>query len=181
MSEDLNLGKIITSEQPRDAIHIAVAPMTAAERLSPGQHVAVIGNEAWGSSGETVGVVDPYLKAAVKKGQRFWLFLYPGSIRSLRHEWTHPAFGAAPPVDTKSASEKWMRAWAMEHVSTDYYGDGGTRDEDSAYAFAIRAGFDMSVGPYESAREHIDNEWWGHWENITGSRGQRDGYFSCAC
>lgn len=65
MSENLKLGSIITDEQQRDAIHIAVAPMLAAESLRPGQHVSVIGTEAWGTAGEPVGVVDPYLKANV--------------------------------------------------------------------------------------------------------------------
>lgn len=181
MSENLKLGQIIKEDQQRDAIHIAVAPTTAAEKLSPGQHVAIIGDEAWASAGSPIGVVDPYLKANVKKGDRFWLFLYPGSITSLRHEWAHPAFGAMPATDSKSSSEKWMRAWAMEHMSDDYYGDSGKRSEESAYASAINAGREMSVGPYESARDHIDNEWWAHWEIITGSTGQRGEYFSCAC
>lgn len=117
----------------------------------------------------------------MKKGQRFWLFLFPGSIRSLRHEWTHPAF-TAKAESPKSASEKWMRAWAMQHVSDDYYGEnGGKVDEEKAYAFAIRAGHEHSVGPHESARDHIDSEWWVHWELITGQSGDRDTYFSCAC
>lgn len=37
----LGLGQIITSQQERDAIHIAVAPVTAAEKLNPGDHVAL--------------------------------------------------------------------------------------------------------------------------------------------
>lgn len=182
MSEELKLGHLITSEQRRDAVHIAVAPVRAGERLKPGQHVSLIGVEAWASAGEPIGVVDPFLKeTSVRSGQMFWLYLYPGSIRSLRHEWTHPAFGEeAPTSDPKSASEKWMRAWAMQNVSDNYYGEGNV-GEEAAYAFAIRAGHELFIGPYESARDNIDNEWWAHWEAITGSAGKRGEYFSCAC
>lgn len=87
MSE-LGLGKIITSPQCRDAIHIAIAPVTAAETLRSGQHVS-----AQGSLAEPhVGIVDPYLRRPVQKGQQFWLCLYPLTVTSLRHEWTHPSF-----------------------------------------------------------------------------------------
>lgn len=183
MSENLKLGQIITDEQHKDAIHIAVAPVRAAEKLKAGQHVSLVGVEAWATVGDPIGVVDPFLKTDVKKGQMFWLYLYPGSIRSLRHEWTHPAFGSsdAPASDPKSASEKWMRAWAVRHVSEDYYGNGSPKSEQAAYEYAIRAGYEMHIGPYESARDYIDNEWWAHWEAITGKAGQRGEYFSCAC
>lgn len=176
--ENLKLGQIINAPQQRDAIHIAVAPVVAAERLNPGEHVS-IGENGASLDGKPIGIVDPYLKQAVLKGQQCWIFLYPGSITSLRHEWEHPAL-PLPENAARSASEKWMRAWAMDHVSEDYYGDGDSVGEDAAYRFAIQAGHNNHIGPYESARDHIDDEWWRHWEAITGQPGSRD-YFSCSC
>ena len=178
------LGTIIGSGETRDAIHIAIAPVVAAERLKPGQHVGFVqsNQEAVGSKGVHIGVIDPFLPAPVAAGERCWMFLYPNTITSLRHEWVHPAFGAVPVQDTRSASEKWMRAWAMENVSYDYYGEQeGSVGEDAAYAFALKAGHDLHIGPYESARDFIDNEWWNHWEIITGQHGQRGEGFSCSC
>lgn len=127
MSADtLNIGQLITTEQFRDAIHIAVVPVTAAQTLLPGQHVSLVNPENLevGYCQHTLGVVDPFLKQPVEKGQRFWLFLYPGSITSLRHEWTHPKFPATQhqvPVtehqiglkSAKEESEKWLREYAQ--------------------------------------------------------------------
>lgn len=176
------LGKLVPDEMARDAVHVAVVPMLAAISLKPGQHVGTDGHGRISASEPHIGVVDPYLRAPLKAGDRCWLFLYPGSITSLRHEWTHPALGAtaAPASGSKSASEQWMRKWAMEHVSEDYYGEG-KKSEDDALKYAIEAGRNQHIGPYESARDYIDNEWWSHWEIITGQRGDRDAYFSCGC
>ena len=101
----LGIGKTIAEGSfipDRDAIHVAVIAVRAGDTLRPAQHVyrGVDGTfypEGYNSmSGPAIGVVDPYLKQnSVNKGTYFWLFLYPGSITSLSHQWTHPAFGAA--------------------------------------------------------------------------------------
>lgn len=92
------LGSLITDgDRRRDAVHIAIAPATAAAELRPGQHVGFVtpGDlETVGAADQPVGVVDPFLPAPVRPGQRFWLFLYPNTITGLRHVWTHPAFQA---------------------------------------------------------------------------------------
>lgn len=114
MSEQTTLGVLLDATAQRDAIHIAVAPVIAAHILSPGEHVGFISGEAEdrdkvGRTTPKLGIVDPFLQTAVMPGQRFWLFLYPQTITSLRHNWTHPAFAAADPGPRKSESEQWLR------------------------------------------------------------------------
>ncbi len=92
------IGKLIENgDRRRDAVHIAVAPMTADTELVPGQAIGFTCQndfEFAGVSENPIGIVDPFLTDSVKPGQRFWVFLYPGTITSLRHVWTHPEFSA---------------------------------------------------------------------------------------
>lgn len=177
------LGTIIDANQKRDAIHLAVIPVVAGMDLSVGDDVGIVDGVATTSAPVKLGIVDPFLKETVSEGDRFWLVIYPRVITSLRHVWTHPQIenetitGGA--IHTES--EKWMRNWAVKHMGYDYYGDRGTRSEDEAYAAAILAGHDLRLGPYENARGHIDDDWWYHWEQITGKRGSRGEWFPCAC
>lgn len=180
MSEQTTIvGKLIDGVAIRDAIHVAVAPCVSSEVIYPAQSVEIVDAAECSTvrpakDGTPLGIADPFLDARIiYPGQKFWVFLTPNTITGLKHVWTHPAFVtqptiAAPPPDTKSDSIKWMEGWAKEHMEGDY-------------SFAIQAGDRMSVGGFESARDHIDGEWWKHWERITGKTGSRDEYFSCAC
>jgi hypothetical protein len=99
MREDVKLGTLIDGHAFRDAVHIAVVPMIAAERLKPGQHVGIIsaGRIAGGAIAK-IGVVDPFLKRVLEAGQKCYLCLFPGTITTLRHQWEHPAFPAVESV-----------------------------------------------------------------------------------
>jgi hypothetical protein len=102
------LGKLITDgDRRRDAVHVAVVPVTATERLTPGEHVGFLqanDREQVGITADPIGVVDPFLLEDVQPGERFWLFMYPNTVTSLRHVWTHPAF--APRVPTVSSIQE---------------------------------------------------------------------------
>lgn len=96
MDSGPQLGQLIgDGDRQRDAIHVAVASVTAAERLVPGQRVGLVrpGSFEWvGPCADPIGIVDPFLNEAVQVGHRFWLLLFPGTITGLRHIWKHPAF-----------------------------------------------------------------------------------------
>jgi hypothetical protein len=179
------LGKLITSEQAKDAIHIAIAPVTAAEKLSPGDHVGLNADGLATEMAEPIGVVDPFLKKVVRPGEKFWLLLYPNTITALRHEWTHPAFAVAA-ADTagpiKSDSEAWIRAFAAR-IPLDYDTVmGGAHD----YIMSIRGG---GYGEYLNfgsllEDECVPEEFWPHYEAVTGesvAEAERGSFFSCSC
>ncbi len=100
MSDDNqhSLGTILGPERHRDAVHIAIAPVVAAVPLAPGEHIGILPDGRAGRCDKLLGIVDPFLPKHAEIGERFWLFLYPNSITSLRHVWSHPAFTFKPQV-----------------------------------------------------------------------------------
>jgi len=118
MNGDIGIGRIIYQTRKRDAIHVPVAPVEAAEDLERAAHIGI--NEEGKATANwfpTIGIVDPYLQVPVKKGDRFYIHLYPGSVTSLRHQWEHPAFGPEVVKEVKanvSESEEWLRNYARE-------------------------------------------------------------------
>jgi hypothetical protein len=78
-------------------VHVALAPVVAGENLEPGEHVGFLeGNRVSKHAEKNIGIVDPFLTATVRAGQTFYLCLYPNTVTSLRHDWTHPAFAKLP-------------------------------------------------------------------------------------
>jgi hypothetical protein len=84
----------------RDCVHVAVAPVVAGIEMDPGQGVTKGGDGLFYSfpldHDGCLGVVDPFRTEPVKRGERFWLLLKPGTITGLRHMWSHEAFVAQP-------------------------------------------------------------------------------------
>lgn len=171
------IGTIINEDQRRDAIHIAVAPMIATENLKAGQHIGLAGDaEHAAATGTTIGIVDPFLTAPVKPGQRFFMFLYPNTAKGLRHVYTHPALDSD---GGKEASEQWLREFADRLFSYDPDPDYGSRF-DVLIANAESGGFgtDIEYGEGCSPTE----EFWMHFERYTGRKvTHRPSYFRCAC
>lgn len=86
------MGKILPDEIPvgtRDAVHVAVLAATAGETLWAMGDVSYENGIAC-TEGKHIGIVDPFLDGKVKRGQKFWLFLYPRTITGLKHVWEHP-------------------------------------------------------------------------------------------
>lgn len=178
MDNPPKVGEIIRGEAHRDAIHVAVAPMVAAHELQPGDHVSFIGlgdTNKMGRGDAPIGIVDPFLRNPVRAGETFYLFLYPGTITSLRHEWTHPVIQARKLFDPNKESIAWLTAAAED----------------------FKLSFEEMM---QAAKNHIEHgEWlttgletpdidmdlfWMHYEKVTGERVKakdKTTFFSCAC
>lgn len=169
------IGNIIDEREKRDAIHLAVEPVLAAEKLFPGQDVGPDG-----TTKNPVGIVDPFLKSPVFPGQRFWLVVYPRQIHSLRHVWTHPAFidepevqGVAPALHKKAASEAWLREFISRADCPDY---------ETVIAAAAHNDEEYLQFNGSDAHGDIPPEFWDHVEVVTGRKvPKRATYFSCSC
>lgn len=168
------IGKILDAGQQRDAIHIAVYPVTADEILYPGQKVQfVAGKECrvkeWKSDSSAVGIVDPFYDGRIYPDQRCWLFLFPNTVTGMRHEWQHPAFVEFR--EGASASWEWMRELAKSEMT----GWG----EDRRYFTAeelIQIGKDYLSGEGTFCQQGSDSlsteldsrSYWAHFQAITG-------------
>lgn len=195
MSTIIPLGKLAADDAGRDAIHIAVAPIVAADIFSPGEHVGVNSDGKASRNEPHIGIVDPYLKKTVKPGERFYLCLYPNTITSLRHHWVHPALKEeAPPSKAdfdKSESEAWLREYAKRvnpHYAEGgyYYKQNGGVDESYRILMEDLAGNTIT---YHGIDMHergglIDEEGLQrHASIVLGRQINFDGfaYFSCSC
>jgi hypothetical protein len=178
-----DLGKIITSDQSKDAIHIAIAPVMATCLLRPGAGVALV----WGTDDQAIksetpiGIVDPFLKECVSKGERFWMFLLPGSIQGLRHEWTHPAFGTAvaAKMETELLHGESRRALEAE---ADSAGIGYDELMEAASNYLDNGEYLSDGGRWEG--HSVGRDFWDHFEKMTGRRvpnDERGDFFSCSC
>lgn len=199
MNGDIGIGKLIEQERHRDAIHIAVCPVEAGVELRPGTEIGIMKGQAFNALPgliQPIGVVDPFLKHVVLPGQRFYMFLFPGSITSLRHEWEHPTLGevkATPtaPSPDKATSEKWLREYARR-VNSYYCGDGyyGEKDggKDTSYEVLMADLAGNSI-TYHGIDMHdrgdlIDEKKLAHHASVVLGRPVNfDGfeYFSCSC
>lgn len=182
------LGTIISPNERRDAIHIAVEPVVAQQLLRAGDHVTAEGRLVNPDDAAAVGIVDPFLRTGVTKGERFWLLVYPRQIHSLRHVWTHPAFADAPEVageapkvhiDPRAVSEAWLREFCRTADCPGYEtvigeiaaGQPNSWDADEYLHFK---GMD--------AHGEIPAEFWGHVEIVLGRKpAHTPAFFSCGC
>jgi hypothetical protein len=173
------LGMIIDNTQKRDAIHLAVEPCKAAEKLYAGEHVGLTEQEASKNADKLLGIVDPFLDKPVNPGEYFWLVVYPRQITSLRHVWTHPNFPESelPEVknniqDEKAISEKWIADYAHSLGLTYQRLMDGAADylENGNYLYC---------GDYD---EGTNNEFWSNYNIVTGINVPYDeNFFTCSC
>lgn len=175
------LGTIINNNAGRDAIHLAVEPVVASEKLYPGQHIGITDGRATTKAKKKLGIVDPFISDFVPEGEMFWLVVYPRQITSLRHVWTHPDFeennvSEKEPEDKVTISKKWIAAFA----------DRIRQHPDSLMAAADNwvDNQDYTYDNSESYKDHWDEfpEFWNHYEIVTGRKPSEAGsFFTCSC
>ena len=188
------LGKVITERAGRDAVHIAVAPVIAAEQLLPGVRIDFIsGSDTYVMrSHMPIGIVDPYLSTYVEKDQRFWMFLLPDMITSLQHKWTHPAFSdeevtgeTVKPVPTVKPAPTESERVKAEMIINALALDAGFTFEKMMKATEDFLNYGEVVidgGKYEGL--YANDKFWDAYEVVTGrtvNAKERGGIFSCSC
>lgn len=198
------LGNIIGPSEKRDAIHLAVEPAIAAHDLRAGEHVGFIAGglsgDRVGRCADPVGIVDPFLTVPVREGQMFWLVVYPRQITSLRHVWAHPKFPVNEDADRAvatalalmpqtpdqsaavSASSQWMHDFADQYDLS--YSEMITAAENWVDSQKSGGWGEYITGGSEMEGETVPDEFWEHYERVTGrsvEEEHRGSFFSCSC
>ena len=177
----MELGKLITGPEQRDAIHVAVAPVVAGHMLRPGDHVGFMDDsqKVCASARTPIGVIDPFLTRNVGTGEQCWLFLYPNSVTGMRHEWSHPAFGQKPlPEVSKKESVDWLTEFGKAFdLSFDEIIDH-LKDWQHHGSHYVCDGFDTPRRAFTD--KHL---MWQHFTNVTGivPSDADDVPFTCSC
>ena len=176
------IGELITKREERDAIHVAVMPVLAREYLKAGEHIGVYYEPEYDeylaskSAPSKIGIVDPYLTVSVKEGDRFWLFIYPNTITSLKHNWTHPDLqnnssggGCLPAIE-------WIENFA------EGYGLEFSDMMQAADNYLKNNSYFNRGGLFEG--EYVPAEFWDHYETIRNTKIKEDdrgSFFTCSC
>ncbi len=185
MPQDLKIGKLIAEgdDAARDAIHVAVIPVTSPHIQYPSNRVKLVKGAVDkvrmcdDDDPDYVGVVDPFLTGNVPVGTRFWLFLQPNTITALRHAWTHPKFDNLPPKVIGSMSENWLRKFAEEEADIEY-----EELMQGAKNYLENDEYMSDGGKWEGFG--VPEVFWLHYENVTGDKLPEDKsghFFSCSC
>ena len=176
------VGKVITEEAFRDAIHVAIFPAIASENLWPGCKVNLVHgtkDQIRNTRGlPFIGVVDPFLTTFVKKGRRCFVFLCPNTVTGMRHEWTLPAIDDQK--RPKNESEIWLRKFS-EKWNFNYGEMIKSAQEKKGYVIAY--GIDIHGASELDAGE--ENLFWHHIEILANKRFNKEHRskftWSCGC
>ena len=163
------IGSIIEGDAHRDAIHVAVAPCVAGEDLEPGTRVGFSEDgtvNEWKNN--SVGIVDPFLRKTVKKGQKFWLFLYPGTALNLRHEWDNPHFRQPE----SNPSMIWLGEYATAHHMT-------LQDLLAGVKRYIESNCDDATLDDDFKDYEVPDIFWHHYQAVTGQAGKGNFWGCC--
>lgn len=182
-----SIGKPLTGNEERDCIHIAILPVIAAENLHRGEEIGLIyGTKDQVKSKQRaydlnpIGIADPYFEEyTIEKGQRFWCFLFPGTVTGLRHHWTHPEVDQQS-VEFLSESEKWLREFA-DRWNFDY--DDMISESHYEEGYITARGIDLHNRNQLASGD--EDKFWDHIEVLTGFRAttnhKENFSWSCSC
>ena len=171
---EIKLGQLVEGTE-RDAFHVAVIPVVAAQYLGPGTHIRLNEEGKAIDSKPYIGIVDPFLEKAVLKGQRFLLWLYPNTVTGMRHHWSHPSF---PEASETQKAEIWIRNYANE-IGVSY-----ERLMNGALDHIL---YDKRICLSEDTPDIVwqgNDQFWAYYEEVAGTlvpEEKKTTFFRCAC
>lgn len=179
MSDNSILKREPNEFDTRDAVHIAICPAIAWAKLKPGQHVGFMdkAKNTWGPSTKNLGVVSPFLTKDLARDEKFWVLLYPDTISSLRHVWSHTEFPEEIPAQKVKSEAVLAIEQIARRLDVEY-------DElmDAAKRYVVYGDYWSEGGKFEGVQ--LPYDFWEHYEEVTSTHVDEDdkhSFFSCSC
>lgn len=198
------LGQVHSTLQNRDAVHVACIQVELAEcykietpaqmlRMNKdGKFVPTTNRE------QALGILDPFITNFydLSDGNKVWLILFPGMIRSLSHYWEHEAFPPAPVEQSftdfvlKQKTEKEASIPENKLSSYQYLSRIAEHLEmslDRLLAEAHEKVLDNNhyyTGNAEAEGYSVGSDFWFHYENYTETQvpdSHKENFISCMC
>lgn len=176
---DVNLFENPNENSHRDAIHVAIEPGIAGVNFRYAKYVRQFNNEWFPcNEDECHGIINPWIEQDINKGDRFWVFIKPGTVNGMRHHWSHPELDdKSKSRPTKQESREWLEAYtrsndcpSLDEILEGLSGDPDYRIDDEYFHCHGR-----------DAHGYISPEFWFHIENLTGFKTDKPGQWSCSC
>ena len=164
-------------------------------------HVRRADKERPDEAARIIGIVDPFFSNGkgsyndnqVDAGERFYVYLKPGSINSLRHEWTHPMLGEAPKMAVVTHDETMIAEAVYQQLV-----NGPHKQLLQDFANEIDVDLDellqgaadyVAYGDYMSDGGKFEGTsvppgFWEAYQAVTGKTvptDKQDSFFSCSC
>ena len=194
------LSTIHNQQLNRDAIHLAVYQVVLGSNRTKLTPACMLQIKDDGTAVKTTdrslasGILDPFIQdtKSLVKGDKVWLVLFPGMIKSLSHYWEHPNFPPAPTemsfLDFKNLPKVEQKI--VESNPSEYLEDiadelgmeleellehAHQKAHDSSYYF---------LGGANAEGVWLGDKFWDAYEEYTNSKvneENRHNFISCSC
>lgn len=201
---EMYLGRIHDLQFNRDCVHVACfqveldqvwdinGPATMLRINNEGKAVPTDNRE------QALGILDPFIQNTwdLNNGDKVWLILFPGMIRSLSHYWEHDAFPPAPIEQSFSSFKEEKKNEILKeipsdkHKSYEFLCDVAEQLELSLEKLLYEAkqqaltGDHYYIGNAEAEGFSLNFDFWVHYQNYTDEivpPNHQQNFISCSC
>lgn len=198
------LGLVHTVPANRDAVHVACYQVELAEtwNINNPAQMLMINKEGFAvptnDREKALGILDPFIQDVydLNNGDKVWLILFPGMIRSLSHYWEHEAFPAAPveksfadfkaeqiaEVEKTIAPDKLESYHYLSNIADDL--EISLEELLSEADSKVRDPHHYYTGGAEAEGYCLGRTFWSHYQAYTGTvvpENNQDNFISCSC
>lgn len=197
------LGKVHDIQFNRDCVHVACFQVEIEEVWnvsnacmlkinSEGKAVPTENRE------QALGILDPFIldPSILNRGDKVWLILFPGMIRSLSHYWEHDAFPPAPVEKSlleyqQEKEQKILSSISPLKLESFQYLDRIANDLEITLdrllqeaSYRVKDDSYYYVGNYEAEGYSLGSDFWKHYQiytEIVVLPENQGNFISCSC